>query len=166
MKDYPNEWSNVLLTDSDNNAVFLVQFIKVEILFSTQSEICKMEFGELTKERSRIFGQGVPGRGSVDKDGGDECRPEKTEYLHCRQDSTTSMRKIEERQVCWDSQEQNEEPERPTCLCLFEDEMHKLQRKVMMVIRMIRNDGSMQAADSRVQLQLQSTKFAKVTAKW
>ena len=116
----------VLLTDSDNNAVFLVQFVIVEILLSTESKICKVEFGKFTKERSRIFGQGVPGRDSVDKDGGDESRPEKTEHLHCCQDSTTSMGNIEACQVCWDSQEQNEEPVRPTCLCLFEDEMHKL----------------------------------------
>lgn len=116
----------LLNTDSDNNAVFLVQFIIIEILLSIESEICKVEFGEFTKERSRIFGQGVPGRDSVDKDGCDENRPEKTEHLHCCQDSTASMRKIEECQVCWDSQDQNEEPERPTCFCLFEDEMHKL----------------------------------------
>ena len=80
-----------------------MQFIIVEILLSTESEICKVEFGEFTKERSRIFGQRVPGRDSVDKDGGNESRPEKTEHLHCCQDSTTSMRKIEECQVCWDS---------------------------------------------------------------
>ena len=116
----------VLLTDSDNIAVFPMQFIIVEILLSTDSEICHVEFGEFTKERSRIRGQGVPGGDSVDKDGGDERRPEKAEHLHCCQDGTTSMRKIEECQVRWDSQEQNEEPERPTCLCLFKDEMHKL----------------------------------------
>ena len=85
-----------------------------------------MEFGELTKQRSRIFGQGVPGGDSVDKDGGDESRPEKTEHLYCCQGTTTSMRVVEDCQVCWNSQEQNEEPERPACLCLFEDEMHKL----------------------------------------
>jgi hypothetical protein len=113
-------------TDSDNIAIFLVQFIIVEILLSIESETRKVEFGEFTKERSRIFGQGVPGRDSVDKNGGDESRPEKTEHLHCCRDSTTSMRKIEKCQVCWDSQEQNEEPVRPTCLRLFEDEMHKL----------------------------------------
>ena len=68
----------------------------------------------------------MPGRDSVDKNGRDESEPEKTEYPQCCQDSTTSMRKIEECQVCWDSQEQNEERERPTCLRFFEDEMHKL----------------------------------------
>jgi hypothetical protein len=116
----------VLLTDSDNIAIFLVQLIIVEILLSIESDICKVEFGEFTKEWSRIFGQGVPGRDSIDKDGGDESRPEKTEHLHCRQDSITSMRNIEKCQVCWDSKEQNEEPVKPTCLCFFEDEMHKL----------------------------------------
>ena len=114
------------LTNSDNIAVFLVQFIIVEILLSTDRNICNVKFGEFTKEWTRIFSQGVPGRDSVDKDGGDESRPEKTEHLHCCQDSTTSMGNIEACQVCWDSQEQNEEPVRPTCLCLFEDEMHKL----------------------------------------
>ena len=78
----------VLLTDSDNNAVFLVQFIIVEILLSSESDKCQVEFGEFTKERSRIFGQGVPGRDSVDKDGGDESGPEKTEHLHRCQKST------------------------------------------------------------------------------
>ena len=116
----------VLLTDSDNNAIFLVQFIIVEILLSTESEICKVEFGKLAKERSRILGQRVPGRDSVDKNGGNKCRPEKTEHFRCRQDSTTSMWKIEKCQVCWDSQEQNEEPVKSSCLRLFEDEMHKL----------------------------------------
>jgi hypothetical protein len=100
----------VPLTDSDNIAVFLVQIIIVDILLSTESEKCKVEFGEFTKERSRISGQGVPGRDSVDKDGGDESRPEKTEHLHWSQDSATSMRKVEECQVCWGSQEQNKEP--------------------------------------------------------
>ena len=118
----------VLLTDSNNIAVFLVQFIIVEMLLSTESEICKVEFGELTKERPRILGQGVPGRDSVNKDGGNESRPEKTEHFYCCQNSATSMRTIEECQVCWDSQEKNEEPERMTCLCSFEDEMHKLKK--------------------------------------
>ena len=116
----------VLLTNSDSIPVLLVQFIIVEILLSTEREICKVEFSKFTKEWSRIFSQGVPGRDSVDKDGGDESRPEKTEHLHCCKDSTTSMRKIEDCQICWDSQEQNKDPERPACLCLFEDEMHKL----------------------------------------
>jgi hypothetical protein len=44
----------VLLTYSDNIAVSLVQFTVVEILLSTESEICKVEFAEFTKERSRI----------------------------------------------------------------------------------------------------------------
>ena len=39
----------VLLTDSDNIAVFLVQFIIVEILLSIEGEICKVKFGEFTK---------------------------------------------------------------------------------------------------------------------
>ena len=100
----------VRLTDSDNIAVFLVQFIIVEILRPIKGEICKVEFAEFTEERSRIFGQGVPGRDSVDKDRGNESQPEKTEHLHCCQDSTTSMRNIEKCQVCWNTQEQNEEP--------------------------------------------------------
>ena len=121
------QWKEyVLLTNSDNIAVFLVQFIIVEILLSTERKICKVEFGEFTKERSRIFSQGVPGRDSVDKNGDNESWPEKTEHYHCCKNSTTSVRKIKNCQVCWDSQEQNEEPVRPTCLCLFEDEMHKL----------------------------------------
>ena len=118
----------VLLTDSNNIAVFLVQCIIVEMLLSTESEICNAEFGEFTKDRSRKFGQRVPGRNSVGKDGGHESRPEKTEHFHCCQDSTISMRKIEACQVCWDSKEQNEKPERVSCLCSFEDEMHKLSR--------------------------------------
>ena len=126
MKRLPDEWSMFRLTDSDNIAVFLVQFIIVKILRSIEGEICKIKFGEFTKERSRIFGQGVPGRDSVDKDRCDESRPEKTEHLHCCQDSTTSMSNIEACQVCWDTQEQNEEPVYPRCLCLFEDEMDKL----------------------------------------
>ena len=39
----------VLLTDSDNIAVFIVQFIIVEILLSIEGEISKVEFGEFTK---------------------------------------------------------------------------------------------------------------------
>ena len=64
-----------------------------------------MKFGEFAKERSRIFSQRVPGGDSVDKDGGDESRPEQTEHIQGCYDSTTSMRKIEESQACWSSQE-------------------------------------------------------------
>ena len=39
----------VLLTDSDNIAVFIVQFIIVEILLSIEGRISKVEFGEFTK---------------------------------------------------------------------------------------------------------------------
>lgn len=73
-----------LLTNSNDIAVFLVQFRIVEILLSTETEACKVKFGEFAKERSRIYSQRVPGRDSVDKDGGDESRPEKTEHLHGR----------------------------------------------------------------------------------
>jgi hypothetical protein len=57
------------LTDSNNIAVFPVQFTIVEKLLSTESEVCKMKFSEFAYERSRIFSQRVPGRNSVDKNG-------------------------------------------------------------------------------------------------
>ena len=73
-----------LLTNSNDIAVFLVQFRIVEVLLSTKTEACKVKFGEFAKERSRIFSQRVPWWDSVDKDGGDESRPEKAEHLHGR----------------------------------------------------------------------------------
>jgi hypothetical protein len=66
-----------LLTNSNDIAVFLVQFRIVEMLFSTKIKVCKVK-----KERSRIFSQRVPRRDSVDKDGGDKSRPEQTEHIH------------------------------------------------------------------------------------
>lgn len=95
-------------------------------LLSAKSDVSKVEFGEFAKERTRIFGQRMPRRDPVDKDGGGESGPEKTEHLHGCKDSATRMRKIEECQACWDSQEQNEQPERSTSLCLLEYEMYKL----------------------------------------
>ena len=92
------------LTNSNNIAVFLVQFRIVEILLSTKTEACKVKFGEFANQRSRIFGQRVPGRYSVHKDGGDERRPKKAENLHSCLDGATSMRKIEECQACRNSQ--------------------------------------------------------------
>jgi hypothetical protein len=71
-----------LLTNSNDIAVFMVQLRIVEILLSTKTEVCKVKFGEFAKKRSRISSERVPGRDSVDKDGGDESRPEETEHLH------------------------------------------------------------------------------------
>ena len=71
-----------LLTNSNDIAVFLVQFKVVEILLSTKTEECKVKFGEFAKEWTRIFSERVPGRYSVGKDGGDESRPEKAKDLH------------------------------------------------------------------------------------
>jgi hypothetical protein len=59
-----------------------VQFRIVEILLSTKTEKCKVKFGEFAKEWSGIFSERVPGRDSVEKDDGDESRPEKTEHLY------------------------------------------------------------------------------------
>jgi hypothetical protein len=72
-----------LLTNSNDIAVFLVQFRIVEILFSTKTEVCKVKFGEFAKEQSRIFSQRVPRRDSVDKDinRGDKSRPEQLNTL-------------------------------------------------------------------------------------
>lgn len=85
-----------------------------------------MKFCEFANERPRVFSQRVPGRNSIDKDGGGESRPEKAEHLYGCLYNAAVMRKIEKRQACRDGQEQNEEPERPVCLCLFEDEVYKL----------------------------------------
>ena len=64
-----------------------------------------MKFGKFAKEWSRKFSERVPRRDSIKKDDSDESRPEKTEHLYGCLDSTASMRKIEDCQACWDSQE-------------------------------------------------------------
>jgi hypothetical protein len=94
----------VRLTNSNNIAVFPMQFIIIEILLAIKTEICKIKFSEFAEEWTRIFSQRVPGRNSIDKDGGGQSRPEKAEYLHGRQNSTSSMRKIQECQASWDSE--------------------------------------------------------------
>ena len=95
----------VLLTNSNNIAIFPMQFIIIEILLSTKTEICKTKFSEFAEEWSRIFSQRMPGRNSIDKDGGGQSRPEKAEYLHGRQNSTGRMREIQECQASWDNEE-------------------------------------------------------------
>lgn len=64
-----NVMEYILLTNSNNVAIFPVQFMIVEILLSIKTEKCKVKFGEFANERSRMFSQRVPGRDPVDKDG-------------------------------------------------------------------------------------------------
>ena len=42
------------------------------MLFSAQREEGQVEFSEFADQRSRIFSQGMPGRNTVYKDGGDK----------------------------------------------------------------------------------------------
>lgn len=82
MKGYSTVENVQLLTNSNDIAIFLVQFRIIEILLSTKRAACKVKFGEFAKDWSRIFGERVPGRDSVGQDRGDESRPEKAEHFH------------------------------------------------------------------------------------
>ena len=71
------------------------------------------------------------------------------------------MRKIE---ASWDSEEQNEEPERPTCLRLFEDKVYKLGKRMKGIRSRYKY---VKLGNLRIQLQLQSkdSESLKATAK-
>lgn len=71
------EWT-FLRTDSNNITIFFMQPGIINMLSSTKWKEGKVEFGEFADQRPRIFSQRVPGRKTVEKDGGDKGWPEKT----------------------------------------------------------------------------------------
>lgn len=77
-------------TNSDNIAVFLVQLSIINI-----ERNAKWNLSEFGDKWSGIFSQRMPGRKSVEKDGGGESQPEKAKHIASRLNDIDSIGEIE-----------------------------------------------------------------------